>query len=313
VKVTLLAIIMIGGLLLVTSSAYLNKVAFADDSASSIAQRQQQSAANAAMVYDNKYQFNNIPQSTSSYTGLNFVTTDSSTTGRDISGASQMSMENALATFDQIHARLLNYTLGTGYSGLTSVTTDESGRNRNTMIAQGRDQIDQQVANLVMQLVQLNQAYVNSPTVPTTTGYVTNVQGQINDALIAQETQAANMVNQIWLIDQQFINLQSYGTTDSTTQGRQIAAAQAESLKSAIQIFNEIHAHTLARTYSGQYSGLTSVTTNEQNPGMGSSGFSYGGRHSPIDFSTEMALQNAINFYNSYYPNSPLSAPTYSH
>jgi len=310
VKVTLLAIIMIGGLLLVTSSAYLNKVAFADDSASSIAQRQQQSAANAAMVYDNKYQFNNIPQSTSSYAGLSFVTTDSSTTGRDINGAAQMSMENALATFDQIHAHLLNYTQSTGYAGLTSVTTDESGRNRNAMIAQGRDQIDQNVAGLISELGQINQSFANMTPVATTTGYFTNVQGQINDAMIAQETQAADLINQIWLIDQQYTNLQSFGTTDSTTQGRQIAAAQAVALNKAVQIFNEIHAHVLARTYASQYSGLTSITTNEQNPGQGY-GSSYGGRHSEIDFSTQMALQNAINFYNSYYPNTPISAPNY--
>ncbi|VVC06283.1 Uncharacterised protein [uncultured archaeon] len=312
-KVPLLGIVMISSLLLVASSAYLDKVVFADDSWSSITQRAQQAATNAAMVYDNKYQFNNVPQSTRSYVGLSFVTTDSSTTGRDISGASITSMANALAAFDQSHARLLSYTLGTGYADLNSTTTDSSGRNRNAMIAEGRDSIDQQVANLIIQLGKLNDAYVNSPTVATTTGYVTNVQGQINDALIAQEIQSATLINQIWQIDQQFMNLQSYGTTDSTTQGRQIAAAQEAALTKAVQIFNEIHAHTLARTYGGQYAGLSSVTTGQLSPGQPGYGMSYGDRHSQIDFSTEMALQNAINFFNSYYPNTPISLPNYSH
>ena len=306
-KVTLLAIVMIAGLLIVAGSAYLNKVVFADDSWSSITQRQQASIERASMVYDNKYQFNNLPQSTRTWVGLGFVTTDSTTAGRDIPAQSLMSMENALDTFDQIHARLLNYTQATGYAGLTSVTTDESGRIRNVMIVQGRDQVDQQVSGLISELGQISQSYATMEPVATTTGYWTNRQANVESAWDAQGTQASDLVKQIWQIDQQYIDLQSHGTTNEKTQGRQIAAAQLTALEKAIQIFNEIHAHLLARTYASQYSGLSSVTTNEQIPGNGV--HTYGDRHSSIDTATEMALQNAINFYNSYYPNNQLSAP----
>ena len=298
---------MIAGLLVVAGSAYLNKVVFADDSWSSIAQRQQAATERASMVYDNKYQFNNIPQSTRTWTGLGFVTTDSSTSGRDIPLLSQMSMENALNTFDQIHAHLLNYTQATGYAGLTSVTTDESGRNRNVIIAQGMDQVDQQVSGLISRLAQITQSYAIMQPVATTTGYWTNRQANVESAWAAQEAQASDLVRQIWQIDQQYISLESYGTTNEKTQGRQIAAAQLAALEKAIQIFNEIHAHLLARTYAGQYSGLSSVTTDEQIPGYGV--HTYGDRHSSIDFATQMALQNAINFYNAYYPDNQLSAP----
>jgi len=301
---------MIAGLLVVAGSAYLNKAVFADDSWASIAQRQQQSAAQASMVYDNTYQFNNMPGSTRSYTGLSYVTTDSTTVGRDIPGQSQMSMDNALATFDQIHARMLNYTQATGYAGLTSVTTDESGRNRNVMIAEGQSQIDQTVAGLISQLGQISQSYASMGPVATTTGYYSNVQGTIDTNWDAQEAQATNLINQIWNIDQQYLNMQ-FTTTDEQTQGRQIAAAQQASLVKAIQIFNEIHAHLLARTYGGNYAGLGYVSTDEQVPGQGYR--TYGDRHSSIDFATEMALQNAINFYNSYYPLTPLTQPNYSH
>ena len=306
-KVPLLAIVMITGLLVVAGSAYLNKVVFADDSWTSIEQRQQAATAKASMVYDNKYQFNNMPQSTRTWTGLGFVTTDSSTSGRDIPALSQMSMDNAVATFDQIHYYWLNYSQNTGYAGLTSVTTDESGRNRNVMIADGRGSIDQQVSGLISQLGQISQSYAIMQPVATTTGYWTDRQANVESAWAVQEVQAAALVNQIWQIDQQYISLQSGGTTNSVTQGRQIAAAQLAALEKAIQIFNEIHAHLLQRTYASQYSGLTSVTTDEQIPGNGV--YTYGNRHSSIDFATEMALQNAINFYNSYYPNNQLSAP----
>jgi hypothetical protein len=263
------------------------------------------------MVYNNKYQFNNIPQSTASYAGLYFVTTDSTTTGRDINGASQMSMENALAAFDQIHAQLLNATQSTGYAGLTSVSTGENGRDRNTMIAQARDQVNQKISGLVSQLTQISQSYASMEPVATTTGPIINRQAQIDSTLLAQEAQAATMINQIWQIDQGYINLQSYGTTSENTQGRQIAAAQLQSLNKAIQIFNEIHYHNLERTTGTQYVGLGSVTTIEQIPGQGS--YSFGDRHTSIDVGTQNALQNAINFYNSYYPNTPLSQPRYSH
>jgi hypothetical protein len=302
---------MITGLLVVASSAYISKVVYADDSWSSITQRQQATATKASMIYDNKYQFNNIPQSTASYAGLAFVTTDSTTNGRDILGASQMSMDNALATFDQIHARLLNATQSTGYAGLGSVSTDESGRNRNAMLAQGRDQVDQQVSGLISQLSQISQSFATMEQVATTTGYMGNRQAQIDNTMLAQEAQAAALVNQIWQIDQGYISLQTYGSTNENTQGRQIAAAQLVALNKAIQIFNEIHYLTLIRTYGTQYVGLGSVSTDEQNPGQGS--WSYGDRHTSIDIGTQNALQNAINFYNSYYPNTPLSAPSYSH
>lgn len=313
---------MIAGLLLSTSSVYLNKLVFADDPWSDIAKRQQEQQATAAAIYGDKYQFNNMAASATDYNPLPYLTTDETTKGRDLSGLAQMSLENAMATFDKEHIRQLTGTWGTGYPGLSSVTTDEQGRNRNTMIVDARDQVDKQVTDLVSQLAQIEQAYVTMGfTTTDEKGY--NRQAQIETNSGAQEAQAAALLNQIWQIDQSYLNIQRGATTNGygagMEQGRtagyteapQLSDSQAYALKKAVQIFEEIHAARLADTYSTDYPGLSSTTTNEQIVGPGVHGLA--DRTTEINTATEMALQNAINFYNAYYPNTPLSQPSYSH
>lgn len=299
---------MITGLLLSVSSVYLNKIVFADDQWSNIAQRQQEQNARAALIYNDKYQFNNLVQTASSYGGLSSLTTDETSKGRDLNGQAQMSLENALATFDKIHAKWLNSTQNTGYAGLTSVTTDEQGRDRNAMISDAQGQTDQQLASLV---TQLQQTYANMPNPTTTDETTVDRQAQIEQSWNTQDAQASALLNQIWQLDQNYVNIQSGATTNENTAGRQLTALQAEALKNGITVFEEIHAKALAATYGTGYAGLTTTTTNEQVTGPGM--WAPADRQNQINTAEEMSLQNAINFYNSYYPNSPLSQPSYSH
>lgn len=306
-KVTLLVAIMVTGLLLSVSSAYLHKVVFADDNWSDIAQRQQEQNARAALIYNDKYQFDNLGQTTASYAGLSSLSTDETTKGRDISGKAQMSLENALAVFDKIHARWLNTTQNTGYAGLSTVTTDEQGRNRNVLISDAENQTNQQLAGLISQL---QQTYLNMQSTTSTNEQTIDRQTQIEKSWNAQDAQAAALLNQIWQVDQSYVNIQPGATTNENTPGRQLTALQAESLKNGITVFEEIHAKALAATYGTGYPGLTSTTTDEQVVGKGVMGSP--DRQTEINVAEEMSLQNAINFYNSYYPASPLSQPSYS-
>lgn len=310
-KVILLAAVIIGGLLLSVSSVYLNKVVFADDQWSDVAKRQQDQQAKAAMIYGNKYQFNNLDQAKINWTGLSSVTTDENTKGRDIAGKSQMSLQNAMSYFDKIHVKQLVELQNTGYAGLTSVTTDEQARDRNALISQARDQSDKQVADLVSQLAQIEQSYATMAQVATTDEKGYDRQAQIAKISDAQEAQAASLLNKIWQIDQTYVNLQSGGTTNENTLGRQLAPAQASALNKAIQIFEEIHAQKLAASYAPGYPGLSSATTNEQITGQG--WWTYGDRNSEIGTGTQNSLQNAINFYNAYYPSNHLNEIKYSH
>ncbi len=307
-KVSFLVAIMITGLLLSVSSAYLNKVVFADDQWSDIAKRQQEQNARAALIYNDKYQFDNLGPITASYAGLSSLSTDETTKGRDLGGSAQMSLENALATFDQIHARWLNTTQNTGYAGLTSVSTDEEGRNRNALLSDAQSQTDQQLADLTSKL---QQTYTNMQSPTSTDEKTGDRQAQIMQSWNAQDAQAAALLNQIWQVDQNYVNIQPGATTNENTQGRQLTALQAEALKNGITVFEEIHAKALAATYNTGYAGLTSSTTNEEivGPGLWASP----DRQTQIDVAEEMSLQNAINFYNAYYPVNQLSQPSYSH
>lgn len=301
---------MITGLLLSVSSVYLNKIVFADDQWSSIAQRQQEQNARAAMIYNDKYQFNNLAQTASSYAGLSSLTTDETSKGRDLNGQAQMSLENALAVFDKIHAMSLNTTQNTGYAGLTSVTTDEQALNRipRITITESENQTNQQLAALVSSF---SQTYINFLNVTSTNEQSPDRQAQIEQKWNAQDAQAAALLNQIWKIDQNYVNIQPGATTNENTPGRQLTALQAEALKNGITVFEEIHAKTLAATYATGYPDLTSTATNEQITGGGV--FGSPERQTQINTGEEMSLQNAINFYNSYYPATPLSQPSYSH
>jgi hypothetical protein len=295
---------MIVGLLISVSSVYLNKVVFADDNWSDVAKRQLEQNNRAAMIYNDKYQFANLVQTSSSYAGLSSFTTDETSKGRDLIGQSQMSLENALAEFDKIHVRWLNTTQNTGYAGLTSVSTDESNaRDRNAMIAQAINQTDQQLASLASQLGQIQQSYQNMSGAVSTDEKAISRQAQIEQTWNNMEAQAAALVNSISKVNSAYLNLAPGASTNENTVGRQLTQAEAHAMQNAVTIFEEIHANRLAALGSN-YDGLTSSTTNEN---------VYADRNVNIETATEMALQNAINFYNAYYPSTPTSQPNYSH
>ncbi|MDE1868005.1 MAG: hypothetical protein KGI08_09895, partial [Thaumarchaeota archaeon] len=249
-------------------------------------------------------QFNNMNESQRDWSNLAFTTTDETTKGRDLTAGTQISLENAMSQFDKIHARQLQYIQSTNYTGLTSVTTDEQGRNRTTMIAQATDQSLIKSEDIVSQLSKINAAYANLQTLETTNEQASDRQAQIEKTWNAMEAQATALVNDITKIDTNYLNLQSGGTTNENTVGRQLDAAHADSLNKAIQIFQEIHAKKLTEIQSTQYAGLTSTTTDEQNSND---------RNASIASASQQALQNALNIYNSYYPSNGLNQTRYSH
>lgn len=301
----LLAVVMITGLVLSGSSVYLSKMVFADDQWSDIAQRQLVAQQRAALVYSDKYQFDNTNGSQRNWSGLSFTTTDENTVGRNLAVGSHASLENALAQFDKIHVEQLQNLQSTNYTGLNSVTTDEQGRDRNTLLADARDQSLNASESIVSQLYQIDTAYTNLQNHGTTNEQNTgNRQAQIDKTWDYMDAQATALVNALTRVDTAYVNLQSGGTTNENTQGRQLDAAQTYALGKAIQIFQEIHAKTLAQDESTGYAGLTSSTTNEQNNND---------RDVAIANGSQMALQNALNLYNAYYQGNGLNQTTYSH
>lgn len=294
---------MITGLVLSGSSVYLNKV-FADDQWSDIAHRQMLAAQRATMTYSDMYMFNNANASLRNWSGLTYTTTDTDTKGRDIAGASQISMQNAIDQFDKIHALQLTATQNTGYAGLNSTTTDEQGRDRKAMIAQAMDDSLTNANYIVSELAKIDQTYTDLQNQGTTTTTHFDRQGHIVSTWNSMEERATDLVNSLTKIDTDYLNLKSAGTTNEQTTGRQLSAAQAEALAKAIQIFQEIHAKNLAITQSNGYAGLSSTTTNEQNNDD---------RNLQIEIGTQYALQNALDTYNSYYNGAGLNQTTYSH
>ncbi len=303
-NVKLLAVVMITGLVLSGSSVYLNKMVFADDQWSDIAQRQLMAQQRAALVYSAKYTFNDINESQRNWSGLGYTTTDENTKGRDLNTAAQASTQNALSEFDKIHVKQLVDFQNTGYAGLNSTTTDEQGRNRNALIDQAREQSLNSSAAIVSQLSKIDAAYTDIQVQATTNEQAPDRQAQLEKTWDDMEAQATALVNAITKIDTDYVNLQSGPTTNEKTMGRQLDAAQAYALSKAIQIFQEIHAKHLTATQSTDYAGLTSSTTNEN---------VYVSRNSAIETASEMALQNAINTYNSYYNGAGLNQTLYSH
>lgn len=299
---------MITGLVLSGSSVYLNKV-FADDQWSSIEQRQLAAEQKAASVYTNKYMYNNAAAAMRDWSGLSFTTTDENTKGRDIATASDVSMQNALSEFDKVHARQLITTQATGYAGLNSTTTDEQGRNRNTMIAYAVDHSLNDSESIVSALSKISQTYTDLQNQGTTSTTHIDRQGNIVSVWDSMEEQATALVNALTKIDEDYLNLQSGGTTNENTIGRHLDAAHAIALYRAIQVFEEIHAKKLAATYSSKYAGLTSSTTNEQIVGPGVHAVL--DRSTQIEIGTEMALQRALNMYNSYYNGAGLNQTRY--
>lgn len=279
-------------------------MAFADSPWSSIAQRQLIAQQRAALVYSDKYQYGDMNGSQRNWSGLSFTTTNENTQGRDLAAKSQISLENALSQFDKIHVEQLKNLQATNYTGLGSTTTNEQGRDRNTLIADARDQSLNASQSIVSQLSQIDAAYTNLQDQGTTNEQSPDRQIQIDTTWNSMAEQATALVNALTKVDAAYVNLQSGATTNENTPGRHLDAAQADALNKAIQIFQEIHAKNLAATRSTNYAGLTSSTTNEQNPDN---------RNADIESSSQMALQNALNFYNAYYQGDGLNQTTYSH
>lgn len=303
-NVKLLALVIITGLVLSGSSSFLNRMVFADDQWSDIAQRQMEAQQRAALVYADKYMFTDQNDSMRNWSGLTFTTTDENTKGRDLTASAQTSEQNALSVFDKIHVRQLVDLQATNYTGLNSTTTDEQGRNRNTMIAQAMADSLNSSQSIVSDLSKIDTAYTNLQNLGTTNEQTPDRQAQLQKTWDDMEAQATALVNAITKIDTDYVNLKAGPTTNENTLGRQLEPAQAYALNKAIQIFQEIHAKNLAATQSTDYVGLSSSTTNEQVPVD---------RHTQIEVASEMALQNAINTYNAYYNGAGLNQTLYSH
>lgn len=301
-EIKLLTLVVISGLVLGAGSLYLSKFAFADDSWSSIQERQLQAQEKAATVYDIKYQFNNVAKSQKNWSPLGYSTTDENSTGRDLTAKAKMSLDNAMSEFDKMQVTRLSMVQNTNYAGLTSVSTDEQGRDRNAIVDKARDSSLKQALSLVSQLGSLDEQYSNMPTVKTTDESTVDRQAQIESSWDSMESKATDLVNAISKIDAEYLNLQPGPTTNENTAGRQLDAEQANALAKGIQIFEEIHAKHLAYMNS-TYQGLNSVPTNEQ---------SYD-RNAKIEQARETALQNALRIYNSYYNGVGLQQSLYSH
>ncbi len=303
-NVKLLAVVMITGLVLSGSSVYLNKMVFADDNWSDIAQRQLIAQQRAALVYSTKYTFNNVNASERNWSGLGYTTTDENTKGRDLATGAQLSEQNALAQFDKIHIKQLVQLQNTGYAGLNSSTTDEQSRDRNALIAQARAESLNSSEAIVSQLSKINDVYTNLQSQATTNEQASDRQAQLEKTWNDMEAQATALVNAITKIDINYVNLQAGPTTNEKTVGRQLDAAKANALNKAITIFQEIHAKYLNVTLSTNYAGLTSSTTDENNAVS---------RSQAIETASQMALQNALNTYNSYYNGAGINQTLYSH
>lgn len=277
---------------------------FADDQWSQVEQRQLMAQERAALVYSTKYTETNLNGSQATWNGLGYTSTDETTKGRDLNAQAEASAQNALAEFDKIHVRQLVSLQNTGYQGLNSTATDEQGRDRNALVAQAEAQSLNGSEAIVSELARINATYTNLQDQGTTNEQAPDRQAQLQKTWDDMETQATALVNAISKIDTDYVNLQSGPTTNENTVGRQLDSAQAYALSKAITIFQEIHAKHLAYTQSTDYAGLNSSTTNEN---------VYQSRNSEIEDASQMALQNAINTYNSYYNGAGLNQTLYSH
>jgi hypothetical protein len=305
VNAKLLAVVMISGLVLSGSSVYLSKMAFADDPWSQIAQRQLVAQQTAAMVYSDKYQYNNMNGSQRNWSGLSSTTTDENTAGRNLAAISSASLNNALAEFDKTYVTQLQSSQSTNYTGLNSSTTGENGRDRNTLIADARDQSLNASQSIVSQSSMVSANYKDLNDSGTTNEQNSgNRQAQIEKTWNSMDVEASALLGNLTGVNTAYLNLQSGGTTNENTLGYQLGAEQAASESNGVQIFQEIHAKVLSATYSTDYAGLNSATTNEQN--------AYS-RNAAIENERTTSLQNALNFYNDYYQDNGLNQTTYSH
>lgn len=296
------AIIVIAGLLVSSSSVFLKNV-FADDPWSDIVKRQQAAEARAMLTYASKYQFTDMDQTKRDWSGLTSVTTDETSRGRPIEQQAQVSLENALAQFDQIHVKQL-VDLQRNYTGLTNTPTDEEGRSRTVMIAEAQNSSDIQATAIINQLRGLQtQTYAGFEAGPTTEGYGYNRQAAIEQKWSTAESQAADLVNQLAKIDGIYVDLSQYKDTSSKfvynagsitnekTIGRQLTPAQEYALEKAIVIFEQIHQKHLAELKSSYY-GLWNTQTTDENGRD---------RNQMLQQAQASSTANAMRVYNAYY------------
>jgi len=303
VKFQLLAIVMITGLLFSAGSIYLNHAVFADDPWSDIAARQQAAEQKAMATYMSYYQFANMDQSKSDWSGLTSVTTDETSRGRNIDAQAQVSLQNAIAQFDNIHVRQLADIQSTDYAGLNDTTTDTQGRDRTTMIDAAKSSSLVQAQDVIDQLVKIQQDYANFQAGPTTDSVATyDRQTQITQNMDAGEAQAAALVSQLAKTDQVYVDLSQYVdpaqftykpnsvTNEQDNGGRNLTPQQAYALEKAVIIFDQIHERHLALLQSNYY-GLTDVTTDENGAD----------RNTLLAQAQQVSMTNALQVYNSYY------------
>src|SRR5579872_6754944 len=194
---------MITGLLFSAGSIYLNHAVFADDPWSDIAARQQAAEQKAMAKYKSYYQFANMDQSKSNWSGLTSTSTDETSRGRNIDAQAQVSLQNAIAQFDTIHVRQLVDLQSNGYQGLNDTSTDMQGRDRNAMIDSARSASLVQAQDIVSQLVKIQENYAGFQAGPATDSVATyDRQTQITKNMGDAETQAAALVSQLAKIDQ---------------------------------------------------------------------------------------------------------------
>ncbi len=302
-KSQLLAFVMITGLLLSAGSVFLNHVVFADDPWSDIAARQQAAEQKAMATYMSYYQFADMDQSKRNWSGLTSVTTDETSRGRDISAQSQVSMQNAISQFDNMHVRQLSAIASDGYAGLNSTSTDTEGRDRNAMIDSATSSSLAEAQNVIDQLIKIRQNYANFQAGPTTDSAATyNRQAQIEQNMNDSETEAASLVSQLAKTDQVYVDLSQYvdpaqftykpnSVTNEQGGGHvNLTPQQSYALSKAVMIFNQIHDRHLALLQSNYY-GLGSVTTDENSTD----------RNTLIAQAKQTSMDNALRVYNSYY------------
>jgi len=292
---------MIAGFILSASSVYLNKIVYADDPWSDIQSRQQAAEQKALLVYGTKYQANNLNGSERNWSGLTNTPTDETSRGRNIDAAAQISLDNAMATFDEIHIKQLA-ALQSNYTGLTNTPTDTQGRDRNALIAQGRDAVEMQTAQILGNLTQLQQSYIDFQQGPTTDSQGRNRQAMIEQNQMDMENQARDLVSSLAKINGVYVDLEANpqvtpafvyypgSTTDEKGPGRPLSASEAYALSKGIMIFNEIHARNLM-DYQSNYYGLTNTPTDTTGRD----------RTAMLQEAQQTSLANAMRVYDAYY------------
>jgi len=301
----LLSVLLITGLVLSTGSIYLNNVVFADDPWSSIAARQKISEEKAMAKYMSYYQFADMDQSKRNWSGLTSTPTDETSRGRNIEVATQISLQNAVDEFNNVHIRQLADLASDAYKGISSTPTDTQGRDRNTMLAAATAISVTNADDILLELKLIQQTYAGfAPGVQTDTTATYDRQTQILKNMNDEEALAADLVSQLARIDGVYIDLSQFVNTnvpytyregsitnEMTHGGRELNLPTQQALEKAIMIFNEIHQTHLSYLQHSYY-GLTSTPTDTQGRD----------RNVMLANAKDVSMTNALRVYNSYYP-----------